>query len=252
MTKAVEVLLIYSNLYKSSLIWESKTEQAGNKNIVDNFTSLISLTMAVSVLANTCLVHHGNLYESCSLGLDICREGGLICGKKTMTVWKGWASEWLSLWFYPHFVFWWCFETTAGDCSPALLSVHWRVTIQGCLLQKSFPAVSLCVKGGWCQTPWSQLKETRAMVFGVSLQRTNKWFYVSAFNHGRVGAIFTQEQRTSLLLTCFTLFRLFCVSATLHIEHIQRFSHILLQKSVQKWNSCGEGEKCNQFDRWPF
>lgn len=163
-----------------------------------------------------------------------------------------WVTFFMTFFLYPHFVFWWCFETTAGDCSPALLSVHWRVTIQGCLLQKSFPAVLLCVKGGWCQTPWSQLKEKHAMVFGVSLQRTNEWFYVSAFNHGRVGAIFTQEQRTSLLLTCFTLFRLFCVSATLHIEHIQRFSHILLQKSVQKWNSCGEGEKCNQFDRWPF
>lgn len=31
-----------------------------------------------------------------------------------------------------------------------------------------------------------------------------------------------------------------------------RFSHILLQKSSQKLNSCGEGEKCNQFDPSPF
>lgn len=82
MTKTVEVLMIYSNLYKSSLMWESKTEQAGNKNIVDNMTSLMSLTRAFSILANTCLVHHGNLYESCSLGLDINRKGGLICEKR--------------------------------------------------------------------------------------------------------------------------------------------------------------------------
>lgn len=234
MTKTVGVLMIQSNLYKSSLIWESKAEQAGNKNIVDNFTSRISLTMAFSVLANTGLVHHGSLYKSCSLRLDICRKGGLICGKKTMAVQKEWASEWLSVHYYPHFIFWWCFETTAGDCNPALLSVHWWVTIHGSLLQKSFPAAPLCVKGGWCQTLWSQLKEAHVMVFGVSLQKANKWFYISAFNHGRVGTIFTREQRTSLLLTCFTVFRLSCVSASLHIEHIQRFSHILLQKSFQK------------------
>lgn len=62
---------------------------------MDNFTSLIPLTMAFSVLANTCLVHQRNLDKSCSSGLDICRKGGLICGKKTTTVRKGWASEWL-------------------------------------------------------------------------------------------------------------------------------------------------------------
>lgn len=128
--------------------------------------------------------------------------------------------------------------------------VHWKVTIHRSLLQKSFPVASLCVNGGWCQTVWSQLKEAHAMVFGVSLQRTNKWLYISAFSHGRVGAIFTREQRTSLLLTCFTLFRWFCVSASLRIG--RRFSHILLQKSSQKLNSCGEGEKCNQFHPWPF
>lgn len=76
---------------------------------------------------------------------------------------------------------------------------------------------------------WSQLKEMCTMVFGVSSQRTNKWFYISAFNHERAGAIFTREQRTSLLLTCFTLFRWFSVSTSRNVS--QRCSHILIQKS---------------------
>lgn len=38
-TKPVEALMLSSNLYKSSFILERKTEQAGNENIVDNFTS---------------------------------------------------------------------------------------------------------------------------------------------------------------------------------------------------------------------
>lgn len=96
-TKTVEALMIWSNLYKSSLIWKGKTEQAGNENIVDNFTSFILSTTAFSLLAKTLLMHQRNPCKSCSLELDGCRKGGLIGGKKTNTAWKGWASEWLSL-----------------------------------------------------------------------------------------------------------------------------------------------------------
>lgn len=94
-SKTVEALMTRSNLYKSSLFWERKTEQAGNENIVDNFTSFTVSAPAFSLLAKTCLVHQRNPCKSCSLRLDGCRKGGLIGGKKTNTVKR--VSEWLSL-----------------------------------------------------------------------------------------------------------------------------------------------------------
>lgn len=175
-------------------------------------------------------MHQRNSCNSCSLEPDGCRKGGLIGGKKRPTLCE--KGEQVSDFLY----------VLLALCSLVTLRDHsWELQpcFAKCLLARDnrsvsapeeFPScVSACVEGGSCQTMWSQLKEMHAKVFDVSSQRTNKWFYISAFNHERAGAIFTREQRTSLLLTCFTLFRWFCVSTSHKIS--QRCSHILMQKS---------------------
>lgn len=137
------------------------------------------------------------------------QEGWIKWQKKSSTVWKGWTRKCLSL------------RTTYPLQFGNILRSRLGIAAQHCwVLACSKPMVSapeelpscvnVYVKGGRCQTAWSRLRETHAMAFGFSLWRTNKLFYISAFSHERAGAIFTREQRTSLWLTCCTVWTAWC------------------------------------------
>lgn len=49
-SKTAETLMTRSNLYKSSLIWRRKSEQAGNENIVENLFGASDKPMQVLFL----------------------------------------------------------------------------------------------------------------------------------------------------------------------------------------------------------
>lgn len=137
------------------------------------------------------------------------QEGWIKWQKKSSAVWKGWPRKCLSLHITYPLQFGNILRSRVGiaaqhcwvlACSKQMVSAP-----------EELPScVNVYVKGGRCQTAWSRLRETHAMVFGFSLRRTNKLFYISAFSHERAGAIFTREQRTSLCLTCCTVWTALC------------------------------------------
>lgn len=137
------------------------------------------------------------------------QEGWIKWQKKSSAVWKGWPRKCLSLHITYPLQFGNILRSRVGiaaqhcwvlACSKQMVSAP-----------EELPScVNVYVKGGRCQTAWSRLRETHAMVFGFSRRRTNKLFYISAFSHERAGAIFTREQRTCLCLTCCTVSTALC------------------------------------------